>query len=194
MSLWYISIISPFILLNYVEIRNPYVSSGPVFSPYAFAGERRGIPRARGRTGPAPLLRHQTDGSRLGERLPMWLGIDMDPFKAQHVLQPLKKKHIRTIKKNCHHILTTTKWGIAGSCLIKGWHMFINREGPTQSSTARLFGMWVLVNSGMIINMNLTLFEVWQGVSISSTFSKVFGSVGWIRISTHLFDFICRFT
>lgn len=88
MSLWYISIISPFILLNYVEIRNPYVSSGPVFSPYAFAGERRGIPRARGRTGPAPLLRHQTDGSRLGERLPMWLGIDMDPFKAQHVLQP----------------------------------------------------------------------------------------------------------
>ena len=27
MSLWYISIISPFILLNYVEIRNPYVSS-----------------------------------------------------------------------------------------------------------------------------------------------------------------------
>ena len=37
--------------------------------------------------------------------------------------------------------------------------MFINREGPTQSSTAIFFGMWVLVNSGMIINMNLTLFE-----------------------------------
>ena len=130
MSLWYISIISPFILLNYVEIRNPYVSSGPVFSPYAFARERRGIPRARGRTGSAPLLRHQTDGSRLGERLPMWLGIDMDPFKAQHVLQPLKKKHIRTIKKNCHHILTTTKWGIAGSCLIKGWCLLIGKDQP----------------------------------------------------------------
>ena len=76
-----------------------------------------------------------------------------------------KKKLIRTIKKNCNHILTTTKWGIAACCLIKGWHMFINREGPTQSSTAIFFGMWVLVNSGMIINMNLTLFEVWQGVS-----------------------------
>ena len=41
----------------------------------------------------------------------------------------------------------------------RGWPMLINREGPTQSSIAILFGMWVLINSGVLIHIELKITE-----------------------------------
>ena len=34
--------------------------------------------------------------------------------------------------------------------------MFMNKQGPTQTSIARVLGMRVLIDAGMIISTNLT--------------------------------------
>ena len=53
--------------------------------------------------------------------------------------------------------------------------MMINREGPTQSSIAIFFACWVLLNSGVLTNMNLALHVLrgWQQFTASLKLSII---------------------
>ena len=66
---------------------------------------------------------------------------------------------LRRLESHPINILTTTKLGfLSRASSNRGLHMSINREGPTQSSIAKHFlDSGCCLNSGVIIDMNLTL-------------------------------------